>query len=183
MTTLVPADAAQARAAVSATAAIPGPLYLRVGKEGRAVPSLDGRFTLGRLDTIGTGVDLAIVALGPMASQAVDAAELLAARGVEATVAVVSSFNPSPENDLADLLARVPLALTVEAHYANGGLGSLVCEVVAERGLSCLVERRALRYMPRGETGSLAFLYELHGLSPEAIVDAAAASLEFAKNN
>jgi transketolase len=178
MTTLVPADVGQARAVVSATAAIPGPLYIRVGKEGRSVPGLDGRFELGRLATIGSGTEVAIVALGPSARQAVEAAGLLAARGIETTVAVVSSFNPSPEDDLAELLARVPLAVTLEAHYANGGVGSLVCEVVAERGLRCRVERHAVRTMPRGETGSLEFLQQRHGLSSEAVADGVLGVLE-----
>jgi transketolase len=180
MTTLVPADAGQARAVVAATTAIRGPVYLRVGKEGAAVPGLNGRFELGRLETLGDGDDVAIVALGPSAIQAAEAAELLSARGVGATVAVVSSFNPSPVDDLAELLSRVQLAVTVEAHYATGGVGSLVCEVVAEHGIACRVARCAIRTMPRGDTGSLPFLLERHGISAASVAEVALAGLEAA---
>ncbi|HMI90659.1 MAG TPA: hypothetical protein VK509_04815, partial [Polyangiales bacterium] len=52
ITTVVPADALQARAALRATTAVPGPIYFRVSKRGDALPGLDGRFELGRLETL-----------------------------------------------------------------------------------------------------------------------------------
>ena len=119
MTTLIPADADQARAAVDATPTIPGPVYLRVAKAGAAVPGLDGRFDIGRLAMIGDAQDLAIVAAGSTTAEAVEAAELLASCGVDAGVAVVSSFNPSPEADLVELLARPSAPPAVVAEIAG----------------------------------------------------------------
>jgi transketolase len=166
---LVPADADQACAAVRATQEIGGPAYLRLEKQGTPVPGLDGRFELGRAHLIGTGEDVALVAMGGVAREAVDAAALLAQRGVEATVAVVSTLNPAPTEDLGQLLSRIPLALTLEAHYLSGGVGSLVCEVVAERGLECRVIRCGVGSVPRGQTGSRDSLYKLYGLTAEGI--------------
>jgi transketolase len=170
MSVLAPADDAQARAAVEATAGLAGPGYLRVARAGPPVPGLEGRFRLGRAEVIGSGADVALVALGGAAQEAVGAAEVLEREGVEATVAVVSSFNPSPIEDLAELLARVPLAVTVEAHYVDGGLGSLVAETIAETRLECRLVRCGVRTMPTGESGSREYLQERHGLSPAAIV-------------
>ncbi len=174
---VAPADADQARVALRATAEHRGPVYFRLCKAGTPVPGLDGRFELGRAELIGDGDDLAIVALGNMARTAVEAAEELADAGVAATVAVVSSFNPSPESDLADLLGRVPLALTVEAHYLTGGVGSFVAEVIAEHGLSCQLIRRGVATMPRGLTGSPDYLYEQVGLSARQLAHVATETL------
>jgi transketolase len=125
MTVLAPADDDQARAATAASAELPGPAYVRVARSGDAVAGLDGRFRPGRAELIGEGSDVALVALGAAALEAVETSALLAGEGIEATVCVVSSFNPSPVEDLAALLGRVPVAISVEAHYVDGGLGSL----------------------------------------------------------
>jgi transketolase len=177
MTVLAPADDDQARAATAATAELGGPAYLRVAKAGHAVPGLDGRFRLGRAELIGDGADVALLALGAAALEAVEAAEQLAAEGVDATVCVVSGFNPSPVEDLLALLARVPLAVSVEAHYVDGGLGSFAAETIAEAGLDCRLVRCGVRTMPTGESGSREYLQERHGLSPGAVARTALEAL------
>ena len=173
MTVIVPADSEQTSTAVRATRAIKGPVYLRLEKETVAVPGLDGRFTLGRAQMLGSGVDVAIIAMGGVAREVVRAAELLAERGLESTVAVISSVSPAPLDDLAELLQRVRLAVTVEAHYVSGAVGSLVCEVVAERGLECQVVRCGVRKVQRGLTGSRDSLHKLHGLTGAQIAETA----------
>lgn len=168
---LAPADPDQAVAALAATEEVAAPVYVRLGKEAQPVPGLEGRFALGRAEAIGDGEDVAIVALGTMASEAVEAARLLAARGIAATVVVVASVSPPPVKDLVDVLSRVDLALTVEAHYLVGGVGSLVCEVVAEQELGCRVVRRGVERMPRGVTGTQRYLYDVFGLSAAQLAD------------
>lgn len=174
---VAPADPQQARAALPAVQALPGPAYLRLGKESAAVPGLDGRFTLGRAEPIGSGSDVALVALGGMASAAVAAAELLGAQGVEARVLVVSSLNPAPVDDLAELLADVRVTLSAEAHYVNGALGSLVAETIAEHGLGCRLVRAGLRTTPAGASGDRTHLYDRHGLSPAQLAATASTAL------
>lgn len=163
--TVAPADAAQARAALHATADLPGPAYFRISKRGDELPGLDGRFELGRLATVREGEDVAILAIGSIAHEATAAADLLAARGIDAAVGLVSSFNPSATEDIAALLAEMPAVLTVEAHYRNGGLGSLVAETIAEHGLDCRLLRAGVSHMPAGESGSQRFLEDRHELS------------------
>lgn len=175
---VAPADPDQARSAVRVTADLPGPMYLRLGKDNVAVPQLGGRFRLGRAELLGTGVDLAIVTYGGIATQALDAARLLAEQGVHATVAVVASLAPAPVDDLIALLGRVPMAVTLESHYVVGGIGSLVCEVVAENGLRCRVLRQGMRTMPRGTTGESGYLLDRHGLTGPAVAQAVLGLLE-----
>jgi len=166
---IAPADPEQTTAALPAIQALPGPAYLRLGKESQPCPGLDGRFALGRSERIGDGRDVALIALGGMAATAVEAAERLAADGVDASVLVVSSLNPAPTDDLAEALAEIPLALSAEAHYINGALGSLVAETIAEHGLSCRLVRAGLRATPIGATGSRPHLYQRHGLAPDQL--------------
>ncbi len=171
ITTVAPADAGQARAALRATADHPGPVYFRIGKIPDPLPGLGGEFELGRLVTLREGADATLIAIGAIAHEALAAAELLAERGVEAGVAVASSFNPDPTEDVAALLAESPAVLTVEAHYRNGGLGSMVAETIAEHGLDCRLQRAGVARMPRGESGSQGYLEDRHGLSARALAE------------
>ena len=171
ITTVAPADAAQARAALRATADLPGPVYFRISKRGDALPGLDGRFDLGGLTMVREGRDATILAIGSIAHEAVETAERLAQRNINVAVGLVPSFNPSPVDDIAELLSEMPAVLTVEAHYRDGGLGSLVAETIAERGLDCRLLRAGVTRMPAGETGSQKFLEDRHGLSSERLAE------------
>jgi transketolase len=170
---IAPADDPQTMSAVAATRDLAGPAYLRLARMGPAIAGLDGRFALGRAHVLGDGPDIALVALGNMASTAVAARELLAGSGVDARVVIVSCVRPAPTHDLVQALAGVPLAISVESHYIDGGVGSLTAEVVAENGLSTRLIRAGIRRSPAGETGSAEFLLERHGLSAEALAQTA----------
>jgi transketolase len=169
MGVLVPADPAQAARATEVAASLDGPAYLRLEKgSGSSIPELAGAAVPGA-QRIGHGEDVVLIAMGGVTSEALAAAELLAADGVGASTLVVSGFNPSPSETIVDALADVPVALTVEVHMINSGLGSFVCEASAEAGLSTRIVRCGLRRMPRGSVGSRDYMLEQHGLSASAI--------------
>lgn len=178
LTVISPADYRQATAAISETYTLSGPIYYRIGKrDDYELPGLEGRFRLGRAETITVGDDLLIVALGSISSEAFDAMERLAALGVDATLAVVSSLRPPPLEDLRELLSRFSVALTVEEHYLDGGLGSLVCETAAELGTGCRIVRCGVREMP-GICGGETYLRECAGLTADRISGTALAALD-----
>jgi transketolase len=178
LTVIAPADHQQARTALLATWDRPGPIYYRIGKDDRTtVPGLDGRFDLARAQVIRNGADLVMLAMGSVTVEAAAAAELLAARGISTTLMVVASISPAPVEDIAAALARVSTALTVEAHYTNGGLGSLVCEIVAERGVACRVVRCGVKTGARGVSGSQEYLHRVHDLTGESLAETAQAAL------
>jgi transketolase len=178
MTVIVPADHQQAREALLATAAIPGPIYYRLGKDDTTVvPGLNGAFELGKIQRVREGPEVAIIAMGPIAAEAVAAHELLAARGLDCAVAVVAGVSPPPVDDLEILLEGRVLAVTVEVHYPAGGLGSLVAEVIAERGMGVRLVRQCVRSMPDGLVGSQRYMERTFGLSAEQLAGAVAQEL------
>ncbi len=171
ITVIAPADHEQTRAAFLATWDLPGPVYYRLGKDDRTtVPGLRGRFELARLQIIREGSDLLMITMGSVATEVASAAVTLADQDISCAVAVVACVNPAPVDDLIALLARFPLVLAIEAHYVVGAVGSLVSEVVAERGLGCRVLRCGIRTTPDGISGSQSYLYSTHGLSSNALV-------------
>jgi transketolase len=175
---IAPADHEQTATAVRATWNAPGPVYYRLGKDDRTVvPGLAGRFTPDGIETIGTGEDLALVATGSVAIEAVAAAELLTARGVATTVAVVATVQPPPAGALAALCRRIPLVLSIEAHYVTGGLGSLVAEVIAEHGLGCRLVRCGVRAVSDGRSGSQHYMHARHGLDRATLAATALGAL------
>ncbi len=153
---IAPADAAQTRTALLKTWDLDGPIYYRLGKNDRiTVPGLEGQFDLGRAQVIRKGDDVLFIAMGGIAYEVVLAATALAEQGIASTVVVVASMSSAPIDDLAEILARFPLAITVEVHYVTGGVGSLVSEIIAEQGLNCRVIRCGVRTTPDGLSGSL----------------------------
>jgi len=179
LTVIAPADTAQTSTAVRDTWDLPGPVYYRLGKDDEMeVPGLDGRFALGCGQRIRPGTDVLFITMGSVAVEAVAAADLLTERGVAAGVLVIASVNPPPTADLLAALAEVRLALTVEAHYVTGAVGSLVAEVIAEHGLGCHLLRVGVRTNPSGLSGSQDYLYRQHGLARESLVATVLAHLD-----
>jgi transketolase len=178
LTIVAPVDRRQAAAALRVTHDLPGPVYYRLGKDEQTeILEFDGTFQLGRLDIARDGNDVAILALGPIAGEAVRAGETLAGRGVAAFVGAVASVSPAPLDEIAALAASVPLIVTVEAHRAVGGLGSLIAEVVSGTGSGCRVVRLGIGEAAGGVAGSQRFLLDLHGLTAAKIADRVLAEL------
>jgi transketolase len=178
LTVVAPADHVQASNAILATRDLPGPVYYRLGKDDTTVvPGLEGRFRLGHVEIIREGDDLLLIGVGSIATEVVAAATTLAREGVSASVAVASSFTSASADSLSDIVRRFRLAITVEAHYLTGGLGSLVAEVIAERGLACRLVRCGVGALARGRSGSQEYLHRIHGLSSESVANTALRAL------
>jgi transketolase len=172
LTLIAPADAEQARTALTKSWDLDGPVYYRLGKDDRLrVPGLDGRFDLGRTQALRDGKDLAIVTTGPIAVEASAAVEQLAGHGVSASLTVVASLNPAPLKDLESTLSKTPLVMSVEAHYLNGGLGSLLAELIAEKKLPVRLVRCGVAATPDGHSGDEQHLLHFSGLTAHQLVD------------
>ena len=119
-----------------------GPVYVRL--DGKNLPRLHDEsytFSPGQIDVLSEGDDFAIIALGSVVHEAVDAAKKLAEVGLSVGVINVSSIRPLNRESLAKLISRYKTLVTIEEHNVNGGIGSIVAEVVAENGLGIRVMR------------------------------------------
>jgi len=168
MTVLAPGDATECAAMVRWATATPGPVYLRLGREGG--PDLFDEtycFQPGRVIRLREGADVALVSTGQQTARCVEAADLLAADGIEAGVLHVPSVKPVDEAGIAEAARGVPLVVTVEEHSIFGGLGGLVTEIISARAPR-RVERIGIDDT-WGESAPGAWLLDRHGLTPGRI--------------
>lgn len=172
ITTVVPADCPQALNAIGDTYGEPGPIYYRLSKnDGLCIPELHGLFEVGHAQKLLDGQDVLVLAMGGITSEALEACKLLKQQGVNPGFAIISSFNPSPNDEVIEMLRTTSLVCTVEEHYLNGGLGSWVAEIIAENQLTCRLIRCGVRCLPSGATGSQSFFYKHHRLDRASIVE------------
>ena len=109
-------------------------MYYRLGKDDKTIIlGLEGHFKIGEAQTIlAKATSVLFITCGGITKEVVAAARKLEEKGISSSIMVVASINPAPIQDLKDTLATHKTVLTVEAHYLNGGIGSLVAEVIAE---------------------------------------------------
>ncbi|MEE0419784.1 MAG: transketolase family protein [Lachnospiraceae bacterium] len=169
MVVINPSDDVEARAAVKAAAEYEGPVYLRFGR--LAVPVINDRpdykFEIGKGVVLREGKDLTIVATGLPVAACLEAAEKLAADGVEAKVINIHTIKPLDEELILAAAKETGKVVTVEEHSVIGGLGSAVCD--------CLSEKAPTKVMKIGvndtfgESGPAVKLLEKYGLDAEGI--------------
>ena len=135
MVILNPADDVEAKACVKAAYEYNGPVYLRFGR--LAVPVINDRpdykFELGKGVVLREGKDVTIVATGLCVSSALEAAEKLAADGINAKVINIHTIKPLDEELIVAAAKETGKVVTVEEHSVIGGLGSAVCDALAEK--------------------------------------------------
>ena len=170
MVVICPSDDVEAKAAVRAAYEFNGPVYLRFGRFGVPVinDNADYKFEIGKGITLKDGSDITIVATGLCVSQALEAAETLAAEGVGARVINIHTVKPLDEELIIKAAKETKMLFTVEEHSIIGGLGSAVCECLAENHPAKVV-RIGMRDK-FGESGPAAELIHKYGLDAEGIV-------------
>ncbi len=180
MVVLNPADPIEARLCVKAAIDHDGPVYLRFGR--MAVDSIfddDYNFEIGKGAVLRDGKDVAIVATGLMVARALKAADLLKEEGIDAAVINMASIKPL-DNDLVIKYAeKCGAMVTTEEHSIIGGLGSAVCDLVAERAI-CPVVRHGVEDT-FGQSGPALDLLDLYGLNAEGIATKAKFAISLKK--
>jgi transketolase len=134
LTVLSPSDPVTTRLAVLAMARIDGPFYMRLGRQTATVLySERTHIEIGRMIQLRDGDDVTLIATGHMVEQALIAACALSAEGIEARVLDCHTIKPIDVEAIVRAARETAAIITVEDHSVIGGLGSAVCEVVAER--------------------------------------------------
>ena len=177
MTVIMPADYYSARKLVRAAAEFDGPVYLRFTRD--AIPVIydeEDSFVIGKAKQLRQGKDVAIIANGDTVRLAIQAAEELAAQGIEARVLDMHTIKPLDTEAVMDCIESIGRIVTVEDHNILNGLGSAVCELAAEAGKG-KVKRLGIQ-----DQFGMSALYErllaMNGVTVENIVDSAKALLK-----
>jgi transketolase len=177
MTVIDPMDATELASALRAAVRVPGPVYLR-GLRGQVPEIIDPalEFTVGVARLLRRGDDIGFIGTGLGTCWALEAADALRERGVSAGVLHVPTLKPFDAAAVTSFAARFPAVLTVENHSIIGGLGSAVCESVAEAGTPCRVKRLGApdRW---ADAGPLDYLRHRLGLDATTLANAATATL------
>lgn len=135
MTVIVPSDDVEAKAVVKAAAELDGPVYMRFGR--LAVPVIndtaDYKFEIGKGTVLREGTDVTIIANGLCVGESLEAAEKLAADGINAKVINMATVKPLDDELVIAAAKETGKVVTVEEHSVIGGLGSAVCDVLSEK--------------------------------------------------
>ncbi len=146
LTVVAPADNAQLRAMIAASAAHLQPIYFRIGR-GRDpdVYQTGMEFEFGKAIRHGAGADMTIIATGSMLHPALAAATLLRAEGRSVGVIDMHTIKPLDREAVLSAARESRMLMTVEEHNIIGGLGGAVAEVLADEGAGCRLIRHGIK--------------------------------------
>lgn len=171
MTVLSPADGVSTKKLLAEAAALPGPVYVRLGRS--AVPmvyEMDSKVKIGKGTCLKDGSDYTVIATGIMVNEAMQAAELLAAEGLSLRVIDMHTIKPIDRDIIIKAAKETKGIVTAEEHSVIGGLGAAVAEVVCQ----CQPAKMKLVGIQDtfGESGKPGELQEKYGLTAKDIVAA-----------
>ena len=172
MTVIVPADAAETKAAVKWAASYHGPVFIRMGRaKCDDITDPEQPFIPGKAAMLRKGYDLTIIACGIMTGKAMQAADILTGAGISARVINMSSIKPIDESAIIKAAEDTGAILTAEEHSVKGGLGSAVAEVVVK---NCPVPMTMVGVEDQfGESGTADDLLKAYGLTAAKIAETA----------
>ena len=177
MTVIMPADYTSAKTLVKAAAKFNGPVYLRFTRD--AVPVIydeNEEFEIGKAKLLREGKDVSLIANGDTVCIALQAAELLAAKGISAKVLDMHTIKPLDVDAVVSCIEQTGKIVTVEDHNILNGLGSAVAEVMAECGKGKLKRVGVLDQF--GQSAPYERLLEMNGITAENIAAQAEALIK-----
>jgi len=168
MTVVVPADSVEAGSATLQAVDIPGPVYIRLGRVKVPMLKRTSEFKIGKADVMKEGKDATIIACGHLVMSAIEAADVLEAKGIN--VRVINMHTPCPidKETILNAAEETGAILTVEEHTVYGGMGSAVAEVIVQEK-PCPMKLMGIEGT-FGVSGAPDELYEHFALRPDDIV-------------
>lgn len=179
-----PADAPEVRSCLRTSVGLGRPAYIRIGKKGepvlhRNVPD----FQFGRWSVVRKGETACILSTGNMLPKALEVAEGLKRKGVDACVVNCASVKPLDELLLEEIFRRFAAVATIEEHSLIGGFGSAVAEWAVDRAMDTgKLVRFGTRDFFLHRLGEQEYAREQYGLSTEKIVSGILARMDSTQN-
>ena len=168
MTVMCTSDDTQTKWAVREISKINGPVYLRLSRmETPIIYEENQKFEIGKAVQIGEGTDATIIATGDVVAEAIKAKEELENKGINVRVLDIHTIKPIDRELIVKCAKETKKIITIEDHSIIGGLGSAVCEVLAEE-YPCKVTRMGIKDT-FGKSGKAGELMEYFGLTAEII--------------
>lgn len=148
-----------------------GVFYIRLSRKISEKIYKDGStFEIGKAAKLREGKDATIFATGICAAEALRAADMLAAEGIDAAVSNMFTIKPVDAEAIIEAAKTTGAIVTAENHSIINGLGSAVAEVLAEN-ICCPMERIGAKDR-FGEVGDMAYLKKAMGMGAEDIAEA-----------
>ncbi len=170
--TIAPVDKVELRSAMQVMMENPGPTYLRLTRDSNPVIMPDDyQFAIGRGVLLREGTDIGLIGTGVQTVRVVEAADLLAARGISAAVLHLPTLKPLDVDAIVALADRTNRIVTAEDHSIIGGLGGAVAETLSEYRPT-VIKRVGIRDL-YGESGPNDALLEKYGLTAKHVAAAA----------
>lgn len=133
LTVIQPADFLEAKKATHAIAEHTGPCYLRLCREPTATLSEENSlFTIGKANIMQSGSDVTLVGCGPILQEAVRAIDLLLRDSISVELINLHTIKPIDSETIITSVRKTGCVVTLEDHQVTGGMGSAVCEVLAQ---------------------------------------------------
>lgn len=174
-----PSSPRQCRQIIDYALTYKGPVYIRM--DGKALPEIHDEaydFTPGVPVILSEGRDIVLVAMGSVVHEAVDAVALLKEKGVSARLIDLPSIRPLQVEAFVSALAGSGHIITVEEHNINGGLGSIVAEIMSEHGLNGRLKRLGIRDGGYALAADRKAMRAFHKLDAAGITETALAMLK-----
>ena len=167
MTVIAPCDALEAAKAMEAAIAYGKPIYIRLfgGPGMPIVHNSDIDFEIGKAIPLREGKDVQLIATGSMVHNALQAAEMLEAEGVSASVVDMHTVKPIDESAIG---TDFKVMVTIEEHLPIGGLGDAVVDVLLHKPSHPSLLKLGIS-RPNEQVGDTDYLLDYNGLSPQAI--------------
>lgn len=170
MVTVAPADDVEADQVLRWAAVYEGPVYVRLVRDAtQRLFDETYRFAFGKAVVVREGRDVTLVSTGTQTPRVVDAADLLAADGIDAHVVHLPTIKPPDVESIVAAAERTGRVITVEEHTVIGGLGGVVAETLAQHRPT-RVDRIGLEDL-YPQSGPNDALLDIYGLSASRVAE------------
>lgn len=165
----VPSDAEEMRKALPEVLRYSGPVWMRLCRaETEVYHGSSYQFQLGKAEVLKEGEDVTLVGCGVLMPRVIEAARELENQGISAQIVNVHTLKPLDKETLCKCAQKTGAVVTVEEHNVIGGLGSAVCEIVAEENLASVARVGIPDIF--AESGPYETLLDRYGMSVKEIV-------------
>lgn len=149
-----------------------GPVYIRLGKSfENEIFETKERFIIGKSKVIKEGCHVTVISTGNIISNVIEASKELEKENLHVEIINLSSIKPLDIQTIVNSIEKTKNVITVEEHQINGGIGSAVAEIIAERNLTCHFKRLGFQDKFVTEFGWHKDLLEFNGLSVTDLIN------------